>query len=104
MRLGGGMLAVEACGGNSYLSGAARLLVLSERLGLLKRFTLGRCTNGNELSADLPGRGVLVSAYMYCNPPGRPGPVTRLWSYRGGVLRLITSVPGDSLGVSLMAR
>ena len=73
-------------------------------MDLVRRFTLGRCTDGNELAADLPGLSALVSAYLYCNPPGRPGPVTRLWSYRGGVLRLITSVPGDSLGVSLMAR
>lgn len=100
---GGGMLAIEACGGNGYLSGPARLLVLDARLGLVRRITLGRCTDGNELAADLPGRSVLVSAYLYCNPPGRPGPVTRLWSYRGGVLRPITSVRGDTLGISLMA-
>ena len=100
---GGGMLAIEACGGNGYLSGPARLLVLDARLGLVRRITLGRCTDGNELAADLPGLSVLVSAYLYCNPPGRPGPVTRLWSYRGGVLRPITSVRGDTLGISLMA-
>jgi hypothetical protein len=82
--------------------GRARLLVLSPRLGLVRRFTLGRCTDGNELSPDRSGQSVLVSAYLYCNPPGRPGPVTRLWSYTGGALRLITSVPGDAMGVSLM--
>jgi len=99
---GGGILAVEACGRSDYLQGPARLLVLGPRLGLVRRITLGRCTDGNELSADLAGRSVLVSAYLYCNPPGKPGPVTRLWSYTGGKLRLITSVPGDSMGVSLM--
>jgi hypothetical protein len=46
---------------------------------------------------------VLVSAYLYCNPPGSPGPVTRLWRYQGGALHLITTVPGDGTGVSLMA-
>jgi hypothetical protein len=100
---GGGMLAIEACGRNGYLQGPARLLVLDARLGLVRRITLGRCTDGNEMSADLSGRSVLVSAYLYCNPPGTPGPVTRLWNYRRGVLRLITSVPGDAMGVSLMA-
>src|ERR1022692_24457 len=99
----GGRLAIEACGGNGYLSGPARLLVLDARMDLVRRFTLGRCTDGNELAADLSGRSVLVSAYLYCNPPGRPGPVTRLWSYRGGVLRQVTSVRGDTLGISLMA-
>lgn len=100
---GGGMLAIEACGGNGYLSGPARLLVLDARMDLVRRFTLGRCSDGNELAADLPGQSVLVSAYLYCNPPGRPGPVTRLWSYRGGVLRPVTSVRGDALGISLLA-
>jgi hypothetical protein len=99
---GGGILAVETCGREGYLMGRARLLVLSPRLGLVRRFTLGRCTDGNELSPDRSGQSVLVSAYLYCNPPGRPGPVTRLWSYTGGALRLITSVPGDAMGVSLM--
>ena len=69
----------------------------------IRRITLGRCTDGNELSADLSGRSVLVSAYLYCNPPGHPGPVTRLWEYRGGTLRLITSIPGDTSGARMMA-
>jgi hypothetical protein len=99
---GGGILAIEACGRGGYLQGRARLLVFGPRLGLARRITLGACTDGNELSADPSGGSVLVSAYLYCNPPGRPGPVTRLWSYAGGALRLVTSVPGDSMGVSLM--
>ena len=99
---GGGMLAIEACGREDYLQGRARLLVFGPRLGLVRRITLGRCTDGNGLSPDLSGRSVLVSAYLYCNPPGRPGPVTRLWNYSRGALRLITSVPGDAMGVSLM--
>ena len=99
---GGGILAIEACGREGYMQGRARLLVFGPRLGLARRITLGRCTDGNELSPDLSGQSVLVSAYLYCNPPGRPGPVTRLWTYTAGTLRLITSVPGDSMGVSLM--
>lgn len=99
---GGRIAVVQACGGSDYISGAARLLILSAHLRLLRQFTLGRCTDGNELSADRNGRGILVSAYLYCNPPGRPGPVTRLWSYTRGRLRLITSVPGGMLAVSMM--
>jgi hypothetical protein len=100
---GGSMLAIEACGGQLYLNGPAQLLVLDPHLRQVRQIALGRCTDGNELDADRSGRSVLVSAYLYCNPPGRPGPVTRLWRYQGGTLHLITAVPGDATGVSLMA-
>lgn len=99
---GGRIAVVQACGGSDYISGPARLLILSARLRPLRQFTLGRCTNGNELSADRNGHGVLISAYLFCNPPGRPGPVTLLWSYIRGRLRLITSAPGGMLAVSMM--
>jgi hypothetical protein len=99
---GGGALAIEACGRRTYLSGPARLLILSARLRQVRQITLGHCTDGNELDADRSGRSVLVSAYLYCNPPARPGPVTRLWRYQGGILRRITTVPGDTSGVSVM--
>jgi len=77
---GDAALAIEACGSQDYTSGPARLLVLAARLRLLRQIALGRCTDGNELDADHSGQNVLVSAYLYCNPPGKPGPVTRLWS------------------------
>ena len=55
------------------------------------------------LPADAPaGLSDEFSAYLYCNPPGQPGPVTRLWRYQGGTLHPVTTVPGDSLAVSLM--
>lgn len=98
----GSLLAIEACGGQGGILGPAWLLVLDAHLRLVRQVTLGRCTDGNELSIDQAGRSVLVSAYLYCNPPGRPAPVTRLWTYAGGELRLITSEPGDTLTVSLM--
>ncbi|MGN6796148.1 MAG: hypothetical protein ACTHJW_27495 [Streptosporangiaceae bacterium] len=98
----GRLLAIEACGGSYGISGPARLLVLDAHFRPVRQIALGRCSDGNELSMRRAGRSVLVSAYLYCNPPGRPGPVTRLWSYVGGKLRLIASVPGDTLGVSLM--
>jgi hypothetical protein len=98
----GGALAVEACGGPYDISGPARLLVLDARLRQVRQFTLGRCTDGNELSANRTGKSVLISAYLFCNPPGRPGPVTRLWRYDGGAPRLLTTVPGGQFGVSLM--
>jgi hypothetical protein len=99
---GGGMLAAEACGGSDYISGAARLVVIDARFRLVGRLALGRCTDGNALSTNHSGRGALISAYLYCDPPGTPGPVTRLWSYAGGKLHLLTSIPGGTLTVSLM--
>jgi hypothetical protein len=93
----GGVAAIEACGGRE-----ARFVVLSPRLRPLSQFALGRCTDGNELSPDLSGRQVLVSAYLFCNPPGKPGPATRLWSFNGRRLRLVTSVPGGNLSIGYM--
>jgi hypothetical protein len=95
---GGGALAIEACGGRE-----ARLLILTARLRLARQFPLGRCTDGNELDSDLSGRHVLVSAYLFCDPPGRPGPVTRLWSFGGHGLRPVVTVPGGNLSVAFMA-
>jgi hypothetical protein len=99
---GGGAVAIAACGGSNDISGPARLLVLGDHLNQIRRITLGRCTDGNELNANREGRSVLVSAYLFCNPPGKPGPITKLWSYSGGKLRLITTAPGGSLAESLM--
>jgi hypothetical protein len=45
----------------------------------------------------------LISAYLYCNPPGYPGPVTRLWEYQAGRLRLITTIPEDTSGARMMS-
>lgn len=100
--IGGGALAIKACGGQDDISGPARLLILDAHFRQLRQVTLGRCTDGNELSTGQSGRIVLISAYLFCNPPGRPGPITRLWSYNRGKLRLITSVPGGTLAISFM--
>ena len=37
------------------------------------------------------------------HPPAQPVPPTRLWRYQGGSFHLITTVPGDTSAVSLMA-
>jgi hypothetical protein len=95
---GGGAVVIEACGRRE-----ARLLVLTPRLRTARQFPLGRCTDGNELNPDLSGRHVLVSAYLFCNPPGRPGPLTRLWSYSARGLRPVISVRGGTLSVAYMA-
>jgi hypothetical protein len=94
---GSGALAIQACGGRE-----AWLLVLTSGLRQIRQFPLGRCTDGNELNPDLSGRHVLVSAYLYCNPPGTRGPITRVWSYSGHVLRPILTLPGDTLTVAYM--
>lgn len=99
---GGQVLAIEACGGPQYLAGPARLLLYDSRLRLARQLPLGRCTDGNELSADRTGSQVLVAAYLFCNPPGTTPPVTRLWDYRDGALRPVTAVPGGGSPFRLM--
>jgi hypothetical protein len=93
----GQVLAIEACGAQGYLAGPARLLVYDRQLRLVHDFQLGQCTDGNDLSTDVSGSAALVSAYLYCNPPGTRQPVSRLWSYSGGVLRPIARVPQGTL-------
>jgi hypothetical protein len=101
---GGAMLAIEGCGAvPDYTDGPARLLVLSASTHPVRRLSLGTCTDGNDLAVNQAGTSTLISAYLYCNPPGHPGPVTRLWEYHDGTLRLITSIPGDTSGASMMA-
>jgi hypothetical protein len=100
----GDLLAIEGCGtAPEYTDGPARLLVLSARAHPVRRFSLGRCADGSELAASQAGTSTLISAYLYCNPPGRPGPATRLWEYHGGTLRLITTIPGDTSGARMMS-
>jgi hypothetical protein len=95
-------MAIEGCGGQGGILGPAVLLVLDAHLRLIRQVALERCTDGNELSIGQADGSVLVSAYLYCNPPGKPAPVTRLWNYADGKLRLIMGVPGGTLAVSLM--
>ena len=101
---GGAMLAIEGCGAvPDYTDGPARLLVLSASTHPVRRLSLGTCTDGNDLAVNQAGTSTLISAYLYCNPPGHPGPVTRLWEYHDRTLRLITSIPGDTSGASMMS-
>ena len=100
----GGMLAIEGCGtAPEYTDGPAWLLVLSASAHPVRRLALGTCADGSELAVSQAGTSTLVSAYLYCNPPGHPGPVTRLWEYHSGTLRLITSIPGDTSGARMMS-
>jgi hypothetical protein len=99
---GGQVLAIEACGSQMYLQGAARLLLYDRQLRLVHQYALGRCTDGNDLSADTSGTAALVSAYLYCNPPGNRQPVTRLWRYAGAVLRPVVRLPQGTLAYSQM--
>jgi hypothetical protein len=99
---GGRVLAIEACGGQMYLRGAAKLLLYDRPWHLVRQYTLGRCTDGNDLSTDTSGAAALVSAYLYCNPPGNKQPATWLWSYAGTVLRPVVRVPQGTLAFSQM--
>jgi hypothetical protein len=100
----GGMLAIEECGtAPEYTDGPARLLVLSASGHPVRRLSLGKCADGSELAVSQAGTSTLISVYLYCNPPGHPGPVTRLWEYHSGTLRLITSIPGDTSAARMMS-
>ena len=102
--IGRGMLAIEGCGtAPEYTDGPARLLVLSATAHPVRWLSLGTCTDGSELAVNQAGTSALISAYLYCNPPGHPGPVTRLWEYHAGALRLITTIPGDTSGARMMS-
>jgi len=85
-----------------YLQGAARLLLYDHSLRLARQYSLGRCTDGNDLSSDASGTAALISAYLYCNPPGNKQPETRLWSYIGAVLRPIVRLPQGTLAFAQM--
>jgi hypothetical protein len=101
---GGGMLAIEGRGTvPQYTDGPAWLLVLSASAYPVRRLSLGKCADGSALAVDQAGTSTLISVYLYCNPPGRPGPATRLREYHGGTLRLITSIPGDTSGARMMS-
>ena len=100
---GGAGLAIEGCGtAPEFHDGPAQLLVMNIRSHVTQRLSLGNCTDGNELATSQSGTSTLISAYLYCNPPGSPGPVTRLWEYRDGTLRSITSIPGDTSGATML--
>jgi hypothetical protein len=99
---GGQVLAIEACGGQMYLHGAATLLLYDRQSRLVRQYALGRCTDGNDLGADTAGTAALVSAYLYCNPPGNRQPETRLWLYAGSGLRPIARLPQGTLAFSQM--
>jgi hypothetical protein len=99
---GGRVLAIEACGSQMYLQGAARLLLYDRQSRLVRQYALGRCTGANDLSTDTSGTASLVSAYLYCSSPGNRPPVTRLWSYAGAVLRPIARLPQGTLAFSQM--
>lgn len=87
-----GEFATERCGpGPSDVGGPGRLLVLGTDGHVVKRLTLGKCEDGSSI-ADA-GSSALVSVYLYC-APGPPGPENKLWEYRNGSLRLVTSAPG----------
>ena len=91
---GGGALAVEGCGGApDFTGGQVSLLVIGADGHLDRRLPLGVCVNGAGIAMNRDGTAALVSAYLYCNPPGHPGPVTKLWEFSGGTLRPVVSTP-----------
>ena len=93
--------AVQACGPDQpRLQGPATLVRLDETLRVTQHRSIGECTDGNDLAAD-PAKGVLLAAYLFCNPPlaghklGEP--VTVLDRLVGAHLHRIASASGGEL-------
>jgi hypothetical protein len=91
-----GAYAVQACGPDeTRLQGPATLVRLDQALRVTRRWSIGDCTDGNDLAVD-PHKGVLLAAYLFCNPPlakhklGRP--VTVLDRLDGSGLRRVATV------------
>ncbi len=89
---------VQACGPDtSRLRGPATLVRLDQTLRVTGHWLIGDCTDGNSIAADAT-KGVMVSAYLFCNPPlaGQTlgEPTTVLDRLQGAALKRITSVSG----------
>ncbi len=97
---------IQACGPDTTrLHGPATLVRLNQSLQATARWPVGDCTDGNSLAAD-PAKGVLVSAYLYCNPPlagEKPGqPTTVLDRLKGGSLQRVTAAAGGETAVQYL--
>jgi hypothetical protein len=93
---GGGALAVEGCGGGAdFLSGQVSLLVITPNGRINRRLPLGACVDGAAVAMNETGTAALISAYLYCNPPGHPAPATRVWEYRDGTLRQVAKAAAN---------
>jgi len=96
-----GLVAVEACGNDDYLDGSVRLIRFDAELHRFGRVKLGRCTDGNEITANRAGTRWLISAYLYCG--GSATPVTKVWAFGGHRLRHIVTRAGGDLNYSSVA-
>jgi hypothetical protein len=93
--------AVQACGPDATrLHGPAGLVRLDVDGHVTGRWPLGDCTDGNALAAD-PTQGVVVAAYLFCNPP-LPGttaaaPLTAVDVMRLGAPHRVATLPGGTM-------
>ena len=91
---GGGVLAVEACGGRDFLDGAARLVRFDAQLRRVRHVALGKCTDGSDIAANRAASRWLISAYLYCGDPAQP--LTKLWVFDGQHLRHVATRQGGN--------
>ena len=94
------VFAVQACGHDANrLDGPVSLIRLSTALRSTGRWSVGRCTGGNNLTAS-PTQGVLLAAYLFCNPPprGQPqqNPSTTLFHLQNNKLQRVGVVNGGT--------
>ena len=93
--------AIQACGSRiaNRLDGSVRLVQLDTALRPVRHWLIGACTDGNNVAADAI-KGVILSAYLFCNPPPKGqklrDPITVLDQLVGGQLRRIASAGGGA--------
>jgi len=78
-----------------------RLVRFDAQLRRVGHVFLGRCTDGNEVTANRAGTRWLISVYLYCGDPADPK--TKVWAYNGRRLRHITTQVGGDLTYSSLA-
>jgi len=98
-----GYAGVEQCGVNDYLNGPVRLVRYNDHLIPTSRVPLGNCEDGASLAGNAYTTDAVVSTYQFCNPPGTPGPVTKVFLVAGNHAREVLAIPGGNTAVDHIA-
>jgi hypothetical protein len=92
-----GLAAIEQCGTPIGSGPDHRVLLLRFAPGGAAGppTSIGRCGDGAQVAVDDAGRALIITSYQFCNPPGRPPPVTKLLTAAeaGAAPRLVRTVP-----------
>ena len=92
-----GLAAIEQCGAPLGSGADHRVLLLQFGAGDIPEppVSIGRCGDGAQIAADGTGQALVITSYQYCNPPGRPPPVTKVFTVAklGATPHLVVTVP-----------